>query len=159
MPVAVVFTIGASLLVSLTIVPFLSGRVLVAESEHGNVFYRAMTWAIEGTYRRVLERAVARPRTTLLLAAALFAASLTLVPRIGFSLFPKAGVPQFMVRIEGAEGASLAEADGAARFVESVLSRHSEVSNVAVTVGKGHPRVYCGSSAATRSPSRRTWGS
>ncbi len=159
MPVAVVFTIGASLLVSLTIVPFLSGRVLVAESEHGNVFYRAMTWAIEGTYRRVLERAVARPRTTLLLAAALFAASLTLVPRIGFSLFPKAGVPQFMVRIEGAEGASLAEADGAARFVESVLSRHSEVSNVAVTVGKGRPRVYCCSSAATRSPSRRTWGS
>ena len=142
MPVAVVFTIGASLLVSLTIVPFLSSRVLVAESEHGNVFYRAMTWAIEGTYRRVLERAVARPRTTLLLAAALFAASLTLVPRIGFSLFPKAGVPQFMVRIEGAEGASLAETDGAARFVESVLSFHSEVSNVAVTVGKGHPRVY-----------------
>ena len=142
MPVAVVFTIGASLLVSLTIVPFLASRVLVAESEHGNVFYRAMTWAIEGTYRRVLERAVARPRTTLVLAAALFAASLGLVPKIGFSLFPKAGVPQFMVRIEGAEGASLAETDRAARFVEDVLSRHSEVSNVAVTVGKGHPRVY-----------------
>ena len=142
MPVAVVFTIGASLLVSLTIVPFLASRVLVAESEHGNVFYRAMTWAIEGTYRRVLERAVARPRTTLVLAAALFAASLGLVPKIGFSLFPKAGVPQFMVRIEGAEGASLAETDRAARFMEDVLSRHSEVSNVAVTVGKGHPRVY-----------------
>jgi len=142
MPVAVVFTIGASLLVSLTIVPFLASRVLVAESEHGNVFYRAMTWAIEGTYRRVLERAVARPKTTLLIAAALFAASLALVPRIGFSLFPKAGVPQFMVRIEGAEGASLAETDRAARFVEGVLSRHSEVSKVATTVGKGHPRVY-----------------
>jgi multidrug efflux pump subunit AcrB len=142
MPVAVVFTIGASLLVSLTIVPFLSSRVLVAESEHGNVFYRAMTWAIEGTYRRVLVRAVARPKTTLVLAAALFAASLALVPRIGFSLFPKAGVPQFMVRIEGAEGASLAETDRAARFVESVLARHAEISNVATTVGKGHPRVY-----------------
>ena len=142
MPVAVVFTIGASLLVSLTIVPFLSSRVLVAESEHGNVFYRAMTWAIEGTYRRVLERAVARPRTTLVLAAALFLASLALVPKIGFSLFPKAGVPQFMVRVEAADGASLAETDRAARFVEEVLARHSEVSNVAVTVGKGHPRIY-----------------
>jgi multidrug efflux pump subunit AcrB len=142
MPVAVVFTIGASLLVSLTIVPFLSSRLLVAESEHGNVFYRAMTWAIEGTYRRVLVRAVAHPRVTLLLAAGLFAASLALVPRIGFSLFPKAGVPQFMVRIEGADGASLAETDRAARFVESVLARHSEISNVATTVGKGHPRVY-----------------
>lgn len=142
MPVAVVFTIGASLLVSLTIVPFLSSRVLVPESEHGNVFYRAMTWAIEGTYRRVLVRAVARPKTTLVLAAGLFAASLALVPHIGFSLFPKAGVPQFMVRIEGAEGASLAETDRAARFVESVLARHPEVSKVATTVGKGHPQVY-----------------
>jgi multidrug efflux pump subunit AcrB len=142
MPVAVVFTIGASLLVSLTIVPFLSSRLLVTESEHGNVFYRAMTWAIEGTYRPVLARAVARPKTTLVLAAALFAASLALVPRIGFSLFPKAGVPQFMVRIEASEGASLAETDRAARFVEAVLARHPEVSNVATTVGKGHPQVY-----------------
>jgi multidrug efflux pump subunit AcrB len=142
MPVAVVFTIGASLLVSLTIVPFLASRILVPESEHGNVFYRAMTWAIEGTYRRVLERAVGRPKTTLLIAAALFAASLALVPRIGFSLFPKAGVPQFMVRVESSEGASLAETDRAARFVESVLAHHPEVSKVATTVGKGHPRVY-----------------
>jgi multidrug efflux pump subunit AcrB len=85
---------------------------------------------------------VARPKTTLVVAAALFAASLALVPRIGFSLFPKAGVPQFMVRVEAAEGASLAETDRSARFVESVLARHPEVSNVAVTVGKGHPRVY-----------------
>jgi multidrug efflux pump subunit AcrB len=142
MPVAVVFTIGASLLVSLTIVPFLSSRLLVPENEHGNVFYRAMTWAIEGSYRRVLTRAVARPRTTLLIAAALFAGSLALVPRIGFSLFPKAGVPQFMVRVEASEGASLAETDRAARFVESVLARHPEVSNVATTVGKGHPQIY-----------------
>ena len=142
MPVAVVFTIGASLLVSLTIVPFLSSRLLVPESEHGNIFYRAMTWAIEGSYRRILTRAVARPKTTILIAAALFAGSLALVPKIGFSLFPKAGVPQFLVRVEAPQGASLAETDRAARFVEEVLARHQEVSNVAVTVGKGHPRVY-----------------
>ncbi len=142
MPVAVVFTIGASLLVSLTIVPFLASQLLLPQNEHGNVFYRAMTWAIEGTYRRILTRAVARPRTTLLIAAALFAGSLALVPRIGFSLFPKAGVPQFMVRVEASEGASLAETDRAARFVESVLARHPEISNVATTVGTGHPRVY-----------------
>ncbi|MDB4941624.1 MAG: multidrug efflux transporter [Labilithrix sp.] len=142
LPVAVVFTIGASLLVSLTIVPFLSSRLLVPQEEHGNVFHRAMTWAIEGSYRRVLTRAVAHPRVTILVAAALFAGSLALVPKIGFSLFPKAGVPQFMVRIEAAEGASLAETDRAARFVESVLARHPEVSKVAATVGKGHPRVY-----------------
>jgi len=142
MPVAVVFTIGASLLVSLTIVPFLSSRLLVPEGEHGNIFFRAMTWAIEGTYRRALVKAVQYPKTTMIIAAALFAGSLSLVPRIGFSLFPKAGVPQFMVEVETAQGASLAETDRAARFVEEVLARHPEVTKVATVIGKGHPQIY-----------------
>ncbi|MEZ4257645.1 MAG: efflux RND transporter permease subunit [Polyangiaceae bacterium] len=142
LPVAVVFTIGASLLVSLTVVPFLASRTLRPEGEHGNVFFRAMTWAIEGSYRRVLDRAVQSPRATLLVALAMFVASLALVPRIGVSLFPKAGLPQFLVKIEAAEGASLAETDRAARFAEATLARHPEVSKVAVTVGKGHPQIY-----------------
>lgn len=142
LPVAVVFTIASSLLVSLTIVPFLSSRILRGEGEHGNVFFRAMTHVIELTYRPILRRAVAFPKVTLLVALALFLGSIALVPKIGFSLFPKAGVPQFMVKIEGEDGASLAETDRAARFVESVLRRHTEVTNVAVTVGKGHPQIY-----------------
>lgn len=142
MPMAVVFTIGASLLVSLTIVPFLASRILVREDEHGNVFHRAMTWAIEGSYRPILTRAMRRPKTTLLVAAALFAASVALVPRIGFSLFPKAGVPQFLVKVEAPDGASMAETDAAARFVEGVLARHHEVKTFATSVGKGHPQVY-----------------
>ena len=142
MPVAVVFTIGASLLVSLTIVPFLASRLLKPEDEHGNVFFRLLTRVIEATYAPVLARALARPKTALVVALALFAGSLALVPRIGFSLFPKAGTPQFLVKIEAAEGAGLAEADRAARFVERTLARHPEIRNVAVTVGKGHPRIY-----------------
>ena len=142
LPVAVVFTIASSLLVSLTIVPFLSSRILKGEGEHGNIFFRALTHVIELTYRPILRRAVAFPKVTLLIALALFLGSLALVPKIGFSLFPKAGVPQFMVKIEGEDGASLAETDRATRFVESVLGRHREVTNVAVTVGKGHPQIY-----------------
>lgn len=142
MPVAVVVTIAASLLVSLTIVPFLSSRLLVPEAEHGNVFYRGLTWLIEGSYRRILERAVAFPKVTLVVAAALFAASIALVPKIGFSLFPKAGVPEFMVQIETHDGASLAETDRAARFVEGVLAKEPRITHVATTVGKGHPQIY-----------------
>ncbi len=142
MPVAVVFTIGASLLVSLTIVPFLASRLLKSGGSHGNVFYRAMMWVVEGSYRRVLERAVRFPKTTVLIAALLFAGALALVPKIGFSLFPKAGTPQFLVTVEAPEGASLLETDRAARSVEEVLRRHAEVKNVAVSVGKGHPQIY-----------------
>ncbi len=142
MPVALVFTIAASLLVSLTVVPFLSSVLLRRAGEHGNVFFRGMTWLIEGSYRRMLEKAIAHPAVTLGVAALLFAGSLALVPRIGFSLFPKAGIPQFLVTIEAPEGASLAETDRAARFVEGVLARHPEVHRVVANVGKGNPRVY-----------------
>jgi multidrug efflux pump subunit AcrB len=142
MPLAIVFTISASLLVSLTIVPFLASVLLKPQGEHGNVFLRGLNWLIEGSYRRVLERAIAWPRLTLMAALLLLLGSLALVPRIGFSLFPKAGTPQFLVRIESAEGSSLTETDRAARFVEAVLARHPQISRVAVSVGKGHPTIY-----------------
>jgi multidrug efflux pump subunit AcrB len=93
MPVAVVFTILASLAVSLTVVPFLSSRLLRGGDPHGNVFHRALTWAIEASYRPILHRAIARPLVTLAAAALLVAGSVALVPAIGFSLFPKAGLP------------------------------------------------------------------
>lgn len=142
LPVAVVFTVAASLAVSLTIVPFLTSRVLRAEGEHGNRVFQLMSRAIEGSYRPVLKLALARPWTTLGVAAALVAASLALVPAIGFSLFPKAGIPQFRVTVEAPEGASLVETDRAVRFAEAALARHPEVVRVTANVGKGNPRVY-----------------
>jgi multidrug efflux pump subunit AcrB len=142
MPLAIVFTIGASLLVSLTVVPFLASRLLRPEGEHGNVFFRLMTRGIEASYRPVLARAIRRPGLTLAAAALLFVGSLALVPRIGFSLFPKAGIPQFSVSVDAPEGASLSETDRAVRFVEGVLARHPEVRNVVANTGKGNPRIY-----------------
>lgn len=142
LPLAVVFTIAASLLVSMTVVPFLASVLLKPEGEHGNVIFRAMKSVIERSYRPILGRALARPALTLITAALLFAGSLALVPTIGFSLFPKAGTPQFLIEIEAAEGASLDETDRAARFVETTLRKHPDVEHVAVTVGKGHPSIY-----------------
>jgi multidrug efflux pump subunit AcrB len=142
MPVAIVFTIGASLLVSLTVVPWLSSLLLRSAGEHGNLFFRGLTWVIEGSYRRVLERALRRPGLALAVAGALLLGSLALVPAIGFSLFPAAGIPQFRVTVEAPEGASLAETDRAVRFVERTLARHPEVRHVTANVGKGNPRVY-----------------
>jgi multidrug efflux pump subunit AcrB len=142
MPVAVVFTILASLLVSLTVVPFLASRFLKGQGEHGNLAFRWLERGIQLSYRPVLHRAIARPALTLGVAALLFAGSLALVPAIGFSLFPKAGIPQFRVTAEAPEGASLAEADRAARTIEAALARHPEVKRVTTNVGKGNPSVY-----------------
>lgn len=143
MPLAAVLTIAASLLVSLTIVPFLSALLLKPEKdEHGNIVLRLLMRGIEASYRPVLDRALRHPRVTMLLALLLVVGSAALVPAVGFSLFPKAGTPQFMVLVQTPEGSSLPATDRAALFVEQVLARHPEVRNVATMIGEGHPQIY-----------------
>lgn len=142
MPLAVVFTVASSLFVSLTVIPFLASRVLPDRPAHDNWAYRLMNGGIERSYRPVLRLAVAHPRTTLLAAALLVAGSLALVPLVGFSLFPKAGTPQFLVKIQAPEGASLEKTDEAARFVEQTLAREPAVRSVMTNVGRGNPQIY-----------------
>lgn len=143
LPVAVIFTIVASLVVSLTIIPFLASQLLREDpTARGNVVLRGLTWVIDRSYGRWLHRALARPRTALALAALLVAGSLALVPLIGFSLFPKADTPQFLVRIATPEGASLAETDRAARFVERSVGTAPGVRAVLMNVGRSNPDIY-----------------
>ena len=79
---------------------------------------------------------------TVFAALGLFVASLALVPVVGFSLFPKADTPQFMITITAPNGASVAETDRALRFVESELSRAEEIDFWFSNLGKGNPKVY-----------------
>jgi multidrug efflux pump subunit AcrB len=143
LPLAVVFTILASLFVALTIIPFLSSVALKGHEEaEGNWFLRTMNRGIERSYRPVLHAALRHPVITLALAVGLFVGSLMLVPRVGFSLFPKAGTPQFLVKVETPDGSSLDETDRATRFVEGVLKKHPEVASYMTNVGQGNPMVY-----------------
>jgi multidrug efflux pump subunit AcrB len=143
MPGAVVFTILASLLVSITIIPFLAAVFLKPEGdEHGNVFMRALNRGIDATYAKLLHRALAHPVRTLVVALVLFAGALALVPAIGFSLFPKAGTPQFLVTVTAPEGSALAVADSAVAFAERAISRREAVKAVYANVGRGNPKIY-----------------
>jgi multidrug efflux pump subunit AcrB len=145
MPVAVLYTIVASLVVSLTIVPFLASLLLREEpgTEHrGNLFLRGLTWLIDRGYGRWLHRALAAPRLTLAIGGLLVAGSLALIPAIGFSLFPKADTPQFLVRITTPDGSSLRETDRAARFVEDALRQLPGVRSVMMNIGRDNPDVY-----------------
>ncbi|HEY5491771.1 MAG TPA: efflux RND transporter permease subunit [Gemmatimonadaceae bacterium] len=143
LPIAVLYAVIASLFVSFTIVPWLASLVMPATIEkRGNRFLQLLEGGIQKTYAPLLHRALGNPLLTLLLSAALILSSLALVPFVGFSLFPKAGTPQFLVDIETAEGASIESTDDAARFVEQVLLRHPNVRGFFTNVGKGNPFVY-----------------
>jgi multidrug efflux pump subunit AcrB len=143
LPMAVVLTVIASLIVALTIIPFLASRMLSRhEPAEGNRLLQAVMRGIHTFYRPLLHFALARPKTTVFVSLGLFVLSLGLVPIVGFSLFPKADTPQFMITITAPNGASVAETDRALRFVEGELASSEEIDFWFSNLGKGNPKVY-----------------
>jgi multidrug efflux pump subunit AcrB len=143
LPLAVIFAVLGSLLVSLTLVPFLASRALPAAMHaEGNFALRLLHRFIESGYGRVLRVAVARPRWTLALAGLTFVASLGLLPSIGFSLFPRSGLPQFLVTVDAPPGAGLTQTDAAVAYAERALLARPEVEAVFANTGRGNPQVY-----------------
>ena len=144
LPMAVIFCIVASLVVSLTVVPFLSSRVLKSHegNPEGNLFMRLLKKLISGSYTRLLDWAIQRPKMTLLIALVIFVASLRLFPVVGFSLFPASEKPQFMVNIFSPLQSNLAYTDSVSKLIEKDLRKLPEVKYVSANVGKGNPRIY-----------------
>ena len=143
LPMAVIYAVAASLFVSFTIVPWLASLLLPRhEAKEGNRFLQWLDAGIKHTYAPVLHRALAHPWRTLAVSGALVAGAFALVPVVGFSLFPKAGTPQFLVDVETPEGASLAATDSAARFAERMVAARPEVRGYFTNVGKDNPFVY-----------------
>jgi multidrug efflux pump subunit AcrB len=144
LPIGVVCSVIASLLVSLTIVPFLSQRILKNHHGHpdGNIFMRLLQKGINGSYSRLLEKALNRPKTTLLVGVTMFIFALRLFPVIGFSLFPASEKPQFMINIITPLQSNIEYTNKVTQQVEEDLSKISQVKYFAANVGKGNPRIY-----------------
>ncbi|MEQ1756189.1 MAG: efflux RND transporter permease subunit [Micropepsaceae bacterium] len=143
LPVSILFTVAASFFVALTIIPFLASRLLPAsERPEGNRALQAVHAAIRTIYNPILHRALLHPKQTLGLAALLVAASLPLVPIIGFSLFPPASAPIFLVDVEMPDGTALSRTDEVLRQVEAVLGDEPEVRWYLSNLGHGNPQIF-----------------
>ncbi|MGH6997562.1 MAG: efflux RND transporter permease subunit, partial [Phenylobacterium sp.] len=143
LPVTVLATVGASLVVALTIIPFLASRMLSRHEEpEGNAILRAVNGAIHRFYTPVLHRALARPWVAVAIIGAICATTVPLLGAIGSSLFPPAETPQFLVRVETADGSSMAKTDQALRHVEARLKATPQVAWTAANLGRGNPQIF-----------------
>jgi len=144
LPMGVITSVLASMVVSLTIIPFLSSRLLKEKHGHpdGNIFMRGLKKIIHGSYSRLLDKALAKPWWTIGVAAVIFFGSLQLFPVIGFSLFPASEKPQFLVEITTPLQSNLSYTDSITKQIERELSTHPKISYFATNVGKGNPRIY-----------------
>lgn len=143
LPLAVIMSVVASMVVSLTVIPFLSSRLLKDHGATGaNIFMVTLQKVIHGSYSRLLDKALKHPIATTVIAGIIFIGSLQLFPLIGFALFPASEKPQFVINAITPLQTNLGNTDSAARYVETVVSKVPEVSYYATNVGKGNPRVY-----------------
>ena len=143
LPLAVIASVIASLLVSITIIPFLSSRILKThENPDGNIFLRGLKKLISGSYSRLLDYSLKHPALTLVVAFALFGASLGVFGIIGFKLFPTSEKPQFLVNINMPLQSNLEASNAMAKQIEKALLAAPQVEYVTTNVGKGNPRIY-----------------
>jgi multidrug efflux pump subunit AcrB len=143
LPLAVIASVIASLLVSLTIIPFLASRVLKTHANpEGNIFLRLLKKIISGSYTKLLDYSLKHPLLTLVAAFLLFGASLGVFGIIGFRLFPTSEKPQFLVNINMPLQSNLETSNTMALQVEKQLLKDANVEYVTTNVGKGNPRIY-----------------
>ena len=114
-------------------VPWL-GR-LMARIEHG------IEW-LHGVYAKVLALALSWRKSTLLLAVALFAGSLMLVPKIGGEFVPQVDDGFIQLRLKTPIGSSLDYSDAKLRQAEAALAEFKEIESVSTIVGSWEGRNY-----------------
>jgi multidrug efflux pump subunit AcrB len=143
LPLAVLMTVLASYVISMTIVPFLAARLLpLHEAPEGNRFLQALQSLIHRSYGPVLHMSLTHPRRALALAMGLCFGALGLVPIIGSSLFPPADATYFLVDVETPQGSTLARTDAAVRYVEQAMAKEAAVIRRLANVGRGNPQVF-----------------
>ncbi len=143
MPATVVYTLIASLFISLSLTPYLSSKFLAVNGKRKTSKVQTkLSSFISGPYRKILDFALSRPALIVISAVVIFLLSTSLFPLIGVSFFPKAEKPQFLINVELPEGNSFDRTNEVVNYVENILSESDQVRSYAANVGRGNPRIY-----------------
>jgi multidrug efflux pump subunit AcrB len=143
MPVTVVYTLIASLFISLTLTPYLSSKFLtISDNTENKRVRKILNKIIESEYRKRRDYGLQKPAIVLSIIVIIFALSLSLFNAVGVTFFPKAEKPQFIVNVWAPEGTSLDKTEKFVDLVEDELSQNEEVVSYASNIGYGNPRIY-----------------
>ena len=141
--VAIIATVIASLVISLSLIPFLASRLLRRDEDpEGNTALRWVNDKIQRFYRPFLHLSLDAPARTVGVAMLLCLSAFALVPVLGFSLFPFADAPYFRVSVESEQGSSLDRTDRIVSEVTQILETEPSIKVRAENIGNGNPQVF-----------------
>ena len=143
LPVAVLTTVAASLVISLTLIPLIASVVLNNKvNPEGNALLRKVNAGIHHFYSPALKFSLNNPKKTLTVLLLLTLFTFPIIKIIGTSLFPPAETPQFLIRVETAQGSSLKNTDEITKKAENILRNYKEIKWFTSNVGRGNPQIY-----------------
>lgn len=128
------FALLGAILLTLTLVPALLSYLL----QRGPILEPHLVWmeCVQAGYRRLLERAEARPRSVIGLAGLSLAAALALLPRIGTEFLPKLDEGNIWLTIALPPATHLEQTKEVERAVRAKLAAYPEVKTVVAQVGR-----------------------
>src|SRR6266481_1643735 len=142
---AVGFSMGASYLLSSSLVPVLANWILKQEENGAEHPKEKRFDRFRKRFQAVLERIMAFPK--LLLGAYALVAVLIIVllgPRMAQEIFPSSASTQFRLRIDAPDGTRVAVTEALVQKVLATVSREAGASNLDLTLGYvgGQPSSY-----------------
>ncbi len=144
LPMSVIFTVLASMVVSLTIVPFLASAMLKENhNPDGNAIMRLLKKGISLTYGKLMNWSLRNPWITISGAIGIFVGVMVIAKfYLGFSLFPSSEKPMFLINIETPVGSNLSATKNVVSFVEKEIKKWPEIKYYSTNIGRGNPRIY-----------------
>jgi len=143
LPMAVITSVLASMIVALTLVPFMGSRMLKTHTHgEGNFFLKQLQRFLTYSYRGIMPRALKYPKTTIGISLILSAFAFFLFTKAGFKLFPTSEKPMLLINIKMPLQTDIPESDHVTKLVENELKQHKEIVYYTSNVGKGNPQIY-----------------
>ena len=143
LPMAVMTSVLASMIVALTLVPFLGSKILKTHTHaEGNFFLKHLQNFLSVSYKRIMPIALKWPKATIGISIVLSISAFMLFPLAGFKLFPTSEKPMFLVNIKMPLQADIPESDRVTKLIEKELKKESEIVYFTSNVGKGNPQIY-----------------
>lgn len=133
MALTVTYTLAASLIVALTLVPAMSSKLLTNIRTDEGRLHQIMT----GKYRTSIQFVLGHKAPVLLLALALLAGSVYFSVEKGFIFMPEMNAPQLQATMEMPKGASLAETKEQADEAMDRIRQDKDIETVGAMLSSG----------------------
>ncbi len=141
----VTITVATSVIVSMTLVPALSSKMLTAKTPDRKSFGGRIYWFSQNVlekmdvfYARTLTWAVGHRWTVIIIAVVVFGSSLLLVKVIGSEFMPSSDNDRISGQVKLAQGTNLDETILTARHLDSVFqAKYPEIEIVSSSAGAG----------------------